>query len=228
MRTITNLSELGAVYGRGNENHESNENNKIRDIRRGDIYWCDLGQNKARGEQGGNRPVMIIQNNVGNKFSLTVIISILSSKIEKCKQPTHVLITRSMCPGLDKDSFLATEQIQTLSKDKLGDYIGHVEDEKVNKAIGISLDIINEIEDAIERKVEMIKFVDTFIFDWQNNGKDIQLIQDVIEDREMRIKDLIYYCNNNRRDANKYYKYCNINFKCNNSNKEVNKKRLVG
>lgn len=191
-----------------------------REYLRGDIHYVNLGETKVQGEQSGIRPCVIIQNDVGNKFSPTVIISVLSSQIHKCKLPTHVLVTREECKGLKYDSFIATEQIKTISKDKLGDYIGHIESEQLDKAIRISLGVNEEIQNIIDRRLDAIQFLDKFIYDWIDKGRSISLIEDTIEEREIRIKDLKIYCLENGRDIKDYYEYSEVNIK-HNANKKI-------
>lgn len=109
-------------------------------IRRGEIYHADL--NPVYGsEQGGYRPVLIIQNNRGNKHSPTVIIAAITSR-PKTKLPTHVPINEII--GLEKESFVLLEQIRTLDKGRLDDYIGRLNREqmlKVDKALRTSVEI---------------------------------------------------------------------------------------
>ena len=206
------------------EQHKQEYKHYNRGYLRGDIHYVNLGEAKVQGEQSGIRPCIIIQNNVGNKFSPTVIVSVLSSQIQKCKLPTHVLITREECKGLKYDSFVATEQIKTISKDKLGDYIGHVENERLDKAIRISLGVNEEIQNIINRKLDSIEFLDEFIHNWINKGRDVELIEDTIQERELRVKDLKAYCLQHKKDINDYYKYSEVNIK-HNTNKKI---RMVG
>lgn len=98
------------------------------DIRRYDIVKADLGQ-VIGSEQGGIRPVLIIQNNVGNQFSNTTIIMPLSSKLKSLSQPTHTLIKRSMDTGLKTDSVLLGEQMRVISSQRIIKKIGTVTDE---------------------------------------------------------------------------------------------------
>ena len=86
-------------------------------IRRGDIYYADLSP-VVGSEQGGLRPVLIIQNNIGNRFSPTVIIAAITSKISKPKIQTHVAVSKSK-NGLEKDSVVLLEQIRTIDKRRL-------------------------------------------------------------------------------------------------------------
>jgi len=109
-------------------------------IRRGAIFHADL--NPVYGsEQGGYRPVLIIQNNRGNQYSPTVIIAAITSR-PKTKLPTHVPING--IKGLEKESFVLLEQIRTLDRGRLDDYIGRMNREqmiKVDKALRISMEI---------------------------------------------------------------------------------------
>lgn len=108
-------------------------------IRRGDIYYADLSP-VVGSEQGGVRPVLIVQNDVGNKFSPTVIAAAITSQTEKSKLPTHIRLTPVQC-GLQKDSIVLLEQIRTLDKRRLKECMGRLEEsvmDKVDHAISIS------------------------------------------------------------------------------------------
>ena len=94
------------------------------EIKRGEIYYADLSP-VVGSEQGGVRPVLIIQNDVGNKYSPTVIVSAITSKIDKAKIPTHIELKASEC-GLIKDSVVLLEQIRTIDKKRLKEKIGIV------------------------------------------------------------------------------------------------------
>lgn len=109
-------------------------------IVRGDIYYADLSP-VVGSEQGGYRPVLILQNNKGNKFSTTVIVAPISSKVQKNKIPTHVLIESDQ---LERKSIVLLEQIRTIDKKRIFDKVGSVSPEKmklINEAIKTSLDI---------------------------------------------------------------------------------------
>lgn len=109
-------------------------------IKRGDMFYADLSP-VVGSEQGGVRPVLIIQNDLGNKYSPTVIAAAITSKISKTKLPTHIEIDSSEC-GLKSNSVVLTEQIRTIDKSRLKERIGHINDEKiidkVNNALGVS------------------------------------------------------------------------------------------
>ena len=109
-------------------------------IKRGDIYSANLDP-VVGSEQGGIRPVLIIQNNIGNRFSPTVIILAITSKMGKTKLPTHVDIPAGE-GGLFKDSIVLAEQVRTLEKTRLGEYMGSLSDkymDLVEEAIQTSL-----------------------------------------------------------------------------------------
>lgn len=112
-------------------------------IRRGDIYYADL-RPVVGSEQGGVRPVLIIQNDVGNKHSPTVICAAITSKMNKAKLPTHVELSSREC-DMVKDSVILLEQLRTIDKQRLREKICHIEgelQEKVNAALKVSLDLL--------------------------------------------------------------------------------------
>ncbi|MGB4499951.1 MAG: type II toxin-antitoxin system PemK/MazF family toxin [Natronincolaceae bacterium] len=112
-------------------------------IKKGDIYYADLSP-VIGSEQGGIRPVLVVQNDIGNRYSPTIIIAAITSQINKAKLPTHVEI-KGEDYGLPKDSVLLLEQIRTIDKRRLGEKIGHVKEdiiEKVDDALRISLGLI--------------------------------------------------------------------------------------
>lgn len=111
-------------------------------IRRGDIYYADL-RPVIGSEQGGIRPVLIIQNDVGNKHSPTVICAAITSKMNKAKLPTHVELDSSRY-DIVKDSVILLEQLRTIDKKRLKDRVCHLDKEimdKVNQALCVSLEL---------------------------------------------------------------------------------------
>ncbi|WP_405331516.1 type II toxin-antitoxin system PemK/MazF family toxin [Fibrobacter sp.] len=109
-------------------------------IKRGDIYYADLSP-VVGSEQGGVRPVLIVQNNVGNRFSPTVIAAAITSQQSKAKLPTHIPLYANTS-GLAKDSVVLLEQMRTIDKRRLREKMGTVDDASmnaVNNAISISL-----------------------------------------------------------------------------------------
>lgn len=111
-------------------------------IRRGDVFYADL-RPVIGSEQGGIRPVLIIQNDVGNKHSPTIIVAAITSKMNKAKLPTHIELS-AQTHHMVKDSVVLLEQIRTIDKTRLKDKICHLDDQiikKVDKALCISLDL---------------------------------------------------------------------------------------
>ena len=109
-------------------------------IRRGDIYYADLSP-VVGSEQGGIRPVLIAQNNVGNRYSPTVIAAAITSQQSKAKLPTHIPL-HANTSGLTKDSVVLLEQVRTIDKRRLKEKMGSVDDDAmsaVDNAISISL-----------------------------------------------------------------------------------------
>lgn len=108
-------------------------------VKRGDIYYADLSP-VVGSEQGGLRPVLIIQNDVGNRYSPTVIAAAITSRMGKTRLPTHIDIYADKV-GLSKDSVILLEQIRTLDKQRLKEKMGHLDDglmSEVNNAIAVS------------------------------------------------------------------------------------------
>lgn len=108
-------------------------------IKRGDIFYADLSP-VIGSEQGGLRPVLIVQNDVGNKYSPTVIAAAITSKMTKAKLPTHIGVLAKDV-GLNKDSVILLEQIRTLDKTRLKEKMGHLDEvtmNEVNSAITVS------------------------------------------------------------------------------------------
>ncbi|MEG1778634.1 MAG: type II toxin-antitoxin system PemK/MazF family toxin [Oscillospiraceae bacterium] len=114
-------------------------------VKRGDIYYADLSP-VVGSEQGGVRPVLIVQNDVGNKYSPTVIAAAITSQREKSKLPTHIQIGAVDC-GLSKDSIVLLEQIRTIDKKRLKERMGTLDGSsmsQVDKALTISFGLENE------------------------------------------------------------------------------------
>ena len=107
-------------------------------VKRGDIYYADLSP-VIGSEQGGIRPVLIIQNDVGNKYSPTVIAAAITSQINKAKMPTHIELSASDY-GLYKDSVILLEQIRTIDKKRLREKVAHL-DKKLMKTVDDALSI---------------------------------------------------------------------------------------
>ena len=114
-------------------------------IKRGDIFYADLSP-VIGSEQGGIRPILVVQNDVGNRYSPTVIAAAITSRINKAHLPTHIeLDTKEF--GLTKESVILLEQIRTIDKKRLREKIGHLDDERmkaVNEALNISFGLPGE------------------------------------------------------------------------------------
>ena len=113
------------------------------EVKRGDVYYADLNP-VVGSEQGGVRPVLVIQNDIGNKYSPTVIVAAITSKIDKAKLPTHVEI-ESDESNLEKDSVILLEQIRTIDKRRLQRQVTHLDQKiigRVDEALEISLGLI--------------------------------------------------------------------------------------
>ncbi len=108
-------------------------------IKRGDIYYADLSP-VIGSEQGGVRPVLIVQNDVGNKFSPTVIAAAITSQRDKTNLPTHIKVDADGC-GLSKDSIVLLEQVRTIDKQRLKEKMGSLDVgamDKINQALSVS------------------------------------------------------------------------------------------
>ena len=113
-------------------------------IRRGDIYYADLSP-VVGSEQGGTRPVLIIQNDIGNQYSPTTIVAAITSQIDKPRLPTHVAMPASQ-GGLEKNSVILLEQIRTIDKSRLMEKVAALNGEmmaRVNQAVEISLGLVD-------------------------------------------------------------------------------------
>ena len=108
-------------------------------VKRGEIYYADLSP-VVGSEQGGIRPVLIVQNDIGNKHSPTVIAAAITSKKEKSQLPTHISVSAQSC-GLSKDSVVLLEQVRTLDKRRLKERMGELDSSsmaQVNNALQVS------------------------------------------------------------------------------------------
>ena len=111
-------------------------------MKRGDVYYADL-RPVVGSEQGGIRPVLIVQNDMGNRHSPTVIIAAITSKMNKAKLPTHIELNSGL-HEMDKDSVVLLEQLRTIDKKRLRDKVCHLEGEvmrRINRALRISLEL---------------------------------------------------------------------------------------
>ena len=113
-------------------------------IHRGDIYYADLSP-VVGSEQGGMRPVLIVQNDVGNRHSNTVIAAAITSQVHKNPLPTHISLA-GRCFGLDRDSVVLLEQVRTIDKKRLREHMGRLDDDlmgRVDSALAVSFGLNN-------------------------------------------------------------------------------------
>lgn len=118
-------------------------------VKRGDIYYADLSP-VVGSEQGGIRPVLVVQNDIGNKYSPTIIVCAITSQINKAKLPTHIEVKAGKF-GLVKDSVILLEQIRTIDKRRLKEKIGRCDDsvmERIDKVLQISLGMYMQAESS--------------------------------------------------------------------------------
>jgi len=117
----------------------NNEDKKMKHVKRGEIYYADLNP-VVGSEQDGLRPCLVVQNDIGNTHSPTVIIVPLTTTIKKIHLPTHVVVSQTC--GLEADSLVLAEQIRTLDKLRLSEYVGQVgadEQALIDRALAISI-----------------------------------------------------------------------------------------
>lgn len=205
--------------------------NNVRELnniyKRGMIYWADHSGNKGC-EQGEIRPVIIVQNDVGNKYSPTVIVMSITSRLAKPKLPTHFQIFKNDYLGLGSDSVVLGEQIRTMDKRRLGDFIGRLKEEdeqKLDDVLAISFDLLNNkkeqtidehLQDRINGLLSHIRMIDGYIVRSLDKGIETELMSEDFTERQSLICELKSICKNNSLQFSKYYDIndisTNINF----------------
>lgn len=177
------------------------------DVKRGDILLVAL-DGCVGSEQGGVRPVVVTQNDIGNRYSPTIIGIPVTSEINKAKLPTHVEIFGY---GLDKQSVILAEQIRTIDKKRIIKYIGHLDEEmmqKVENATMVSLNLGDSKKEKIAKdkalKIEKIEYALATLSEYGQT--DNIIFKDKLRTRELYLKDLESYCSNNNLDFRNYYK----------------------
>jgi len=147
-----NKYSVTASISSSHKNHNQYDSSNVPHtaIRRGDIYYADLNP-VVGSEQGGIRPVLILQNDIGNRYSTTTIVSPLTARLDKPCLPTHVMIPVSV--GLAEPSVVLLEQIKTIDKSRSLEYVGHVPDDghvpNKNRATTVNVPIDNSINQQI-------------------------------------------------------------------------------
>lgn len=208
-----------------NDFNKTNYNNnnidwKNREYKRGSIHYADLSGNQGS-EQGngleGSRPVIIIQNDIGNKFSPTVIVAVLTSKMTKAKLPIHLELD-SNTYGLPKDSVILFEQIRTLDKRRLGNKISQLNSEimeKVDNAIDISMKNLpaktyleklpKDMRQYIINVLKEIKRKEIQMKEMKKDGFDNSVIKKVHDKKMNILTQFIKYCKIHELDYEKFY-----------------------
>lgn len=180
-------------------------------VKRGDIYYADLGIGEGS-EQGGVRPVLVIQNDLGNKFSPTVIVAAITSKMTKTKIPTHVEIN-AVKYGLPENSVVLLEQVRTIDKRRLQKKVGSLDKkimDSINRSSGISIGLIDSRfnECYIQQKIYEIKDLDSFITKYKNKGNTDLTIEKL--EKISLMGDIINYCKNFNVDSRIYLEEINF------------------
>lgn len=141
----------------------------MREVRRGDIYYAELNQ-VVGSEQGGIRPVLIVQNNIVNKFAPTTIVAAITSQLAKAKLPTHVQVAAKQS-GLERDSVVLLEQVRTIDKNRLKEKVGSANEEIMSRVSDAWL-ISGGVVDFQERQEAYTKFF-RFIID-----EKVEMVED--------------------------------------------------
>jgi mRNA interferase MazF len=187
--------------------------------KRGDIYWANLsgsiGSEQSSDENG--RPVVIIQNDVGNKFSPTVIVAVLTSKMQKAKLPIHIEI-KSEEYGLPKDSVILLEQVRTLDKRRLGAKICSIDDDmlkKIDDAIDISMKnlrpktLLEKLPDDMREYViatlKRIKKLEIAVAEMKETEIDKDVINIMVNKKLKVLNQFIKYCTQHQLDYKAFY-----------------------
>lgn len=151
-----------------NKLYSLTDNNADLEISRGQIYWIDFGTNNIGSEQNSIRPALVIQNNIGNKYSPTIVVIAITTALKAKHMPTHVLMDEIKECGLQEESMVLTEVVRTIDKKRVVGYIGECPTylmRKIEKALKIEFDLFNPID--------VIEFVEQFAnkFNLQNKFK---------------------------------------------------------
>lgn len=121
----------------------------MEEMKKGDLYYANLGSSKKTHIQTGIRPIVILQNNIGNIYSDTIIVAPITSKIKKLQQPTHIELLKDTTNGLENDSIVLLEQIMTIDKNKLLHKIGVISQKdlhNINNGLIASFDLKENLE----------------------------------------------------------------------------------
>lgn len=201
-------------------------------IERGMIFLVDFGESKGSC-QSGLRPAIVISNRLAGKFSPVVTMCPITTKFTKKELPTHVKLNKETC-GIKYNSQVLTEQIYTVNKTELRQYIGmadKIDIKKINEALEISVEVgsatnmysdnAREIQVA-KQKARSIQEIDSFIKVWLEGGRSLEAIPNDMEERIVKIKELENFCKRYGLNYRDYYRPLTMN------NGVKNNIRMVG
>lgn len=210
-----NKLNINTVHSDVNKNivmqNKTNNTSKII-CRRGEIFYSNLSGNLGS-EQGGTRPVLIIQNDVGNKYSPTVIVAVLTSQLDKAKLPTHIAVDAEKL-GLPKNSIVLFEQLRTLDKRRLREKICTLDEftmKKVDKALGISVGISIDYPKQKTELEKLSKESRDYIINKIRFIEDCKNSIEIIHGRNGDTENANFFENEKFREENSLRCYCDIN-----------------
>lgn len=190
-------------------------NNVSRMIKRGDVFWINFGKENVVGSEQSKelRPAIVIQNNIGNKFSPVIIVALITSKLGKRVMPTHVAIGTEC--GLETESIILGEQIKSIDKSRITSYVGKATRsiiDRVDRAIEISVSVggakyttMSREEQLANIKAQQIHSVDTVLKELIQENESLKLIEKYTTKRMNRINELEAYCKLNKLDYTRFY-----------------------
>jgi mRNA interferase MazF len=212
---VGNINGNKINYNKSNDKIESFKQQPVREVRRGQILWADIDGNRFS-EQGGKcYPVICLSNNIGNKYSPTIIVAFITSKLDKPKLPTHTPIEGY---GLPKNSVVLLEQIRTIDKRRLIGYIGSVDEvmmKRIDNAKNISMSELKpkttferlekEQQQYILDKLNIIKECEVVLNFFHRLNKDANAIE-LAEDEKFEAENaLMAFCYNNGLNCDEFY-----------------------
>ena len=209
----------GVTINKTNYTKDSSDEWKNREYKRGMVFWCDLsgsiGSEQSSDKNG--RPCVIIQNNVGNTHAPTVIVAVLTSKLTKAKLPMHLELMDEKY-NLPKNSIALFEQIRTLDKRRIGDFITYLGDdmqEKLDNAVDISMKNLkpksllerlpHEMKTFIIATLKQIKKYEITTETMRNEGMSEDEIKFIINKKLTILNQFINYCKNHQLDYTNFY-----------------------
>lgn len=198
-------------------------------VKRGDMFSAVFDGVKS--EQQGLRPFIVLQNNIGNKFSPTLVVALITTKNKKDKMPTHINLDKEL--GLKEDSVVMLEQIRTIDKSRIieGSYIGRVDKEtmkKIDEAMKISVGLETQRDLEVRKQVKEVEYWMRSIDDLLD---DIYASQEQIKQRAMKLK-IEYYklkemCSNSRVHLSDYLVYNEFKYESILREKDTNKLKVL-